>query len=74
MAGSGHDDAVKYPGKSIGIRVYAGLMLAIAVVLMAGGVYLLTLGGSPYYALMGLCLLVAAIALERMTRRGPPGR
>ncbi len=45
------------------IRLTAALMALIGLVLLAGGGWLLSLGGSPYYLLAGLGFLVTAILL-----------
>ena len=45
-----------------GVAVLLGLM---TLALLGGGVWLVSLGGSPYYALAGLVLAVVAVLLYR---------
>ena len=46
-------------------RVYAALLFVIGAALAAGGVTLVTLGGSFYYAIAGLAVVASAILLWR---------
>ena len=55
-------DATSTKG-TIGGRLVALLIALIALVLLGGGGYLLSLGGSPWYLLAGLACLAAALAL-----------
>ena len=48
--------------------VFAAVVGLISLPLIVGGVYLITLGGSWYYALAGLALLVTAVLLFRRSR------
>lgn len=56
--------------KGWGLRVYAVLSGAIGLWMLAGGTWLVTLGGSPYYLVAGLAVLVAAVLLWRSDFRG----
>ena len=58
------------PRVSIPARIYAALLAAIGLVLLAGGGWLVTLGGSPYYALAGLAVGGSAMLLWRGQREG----
>lgn len=44
-------------------RIFAALIALIGLFLLGGGVWLLTLGGSPYYALAGAAMFVSAAYL-----------
>lgn len=46
-------------------RIFTGLLFLIGAVLAAGGVQLALLGGSLYYVIAGLGLLVSAVLLWR---------
>tara|TARA_R110002110_G_scaffold12718_3_gene60879 strand:+ start:40161 stop:42536 length:2376 start_codon:yes stop_codon:yes gene_type:complete len=46
-------------------QVLAAFIFALGAVLAAGGVYLLALGGSPFYVFQGIGLLVAGLYLFR---------
>lgn len=46
-------------------RVFPILLLSIALPLLIGGVQLASLGGSPYYLLAGLTIVVSAVQLWR---------
>lgn len=50
-------------------RVLAGLLALSGLGLLAGGIKLLTLGGSAYYLLAGIALLVSAALLWRGNKR-----
>lgn len=52
------------------LRLFAILTLLIGGVMVAGGMALLRLGGSPYYLAAGLCLTTAAVLLWKRDRRG----
>ncbi len=51
-------------------RFYASVLLLTGLVLAGAGGYLLSLGGSPYYALAGLSLLVSGVMIWRGDARG----
>lgn len=51
-------------------RVLATLLCLIGIVLLVGGIQLITLGGSAYYVLAGLALLISAYLTWRGDRRG----
>ncbi|MGE0668104.1 MAG: hypothetical protein AB7O49_16230 [Sphingomonadales bacterium] len=51
-------------------RIFASLLFLIGAVLAAGGVQLLLLGGSPYYAVAGAALAVCAVLLWLGRRTG----
>ncbi|MEB3753669.1 glucose/quinate/shikimate family membrane-bound PQQ-dependent dehydrogenase [Acinetobacter sp. MD2(2019)] len=54
------------PSQSSGIRTFTAVVLAvIGLILLGGGLYLGALGGSIYYVITGLVLLIAAILLVR---------
>lgn len=54
-----------------GALTLLGVVLALlGVVLLAGGVKLLTVGGSPYFAVMGLATLVAGVLVALRRRAG----
>ncbi|MCH4247473.1 MAG: glucose/quinate/shikimate family membrane-bound PQQ-dependent dehydrogenase [Acinetobacter populi] len=54
------------PIEKSGIRLFTVFILAVfGVVLLGGGIYLATLGGSWYYIITGLILLVSAYFLMR---------
>lgn len=57
-------------GKGWGLRVYALLAGAIGLWMLTGGAWLVSLGGSPYYLVAGLAVLVAAVLLWRSDFRG----
>lgn len=49
---------------------FAMLLVLLAAPLLAGGIYLMTLGGSGFYLFSGLMLLVSAIGFYRRSRLG----
>lgn len=51
-------------------RIFAALLLLLGAVLAVGGVWLAVLGGSPYYAIAGLALILSGILLWRGRRSG----
>jgi quinate dehydrogenase (quinone) len=51
-------------------RIYAAIVLLVAIAFLYGGVRLIAAGGSFYYLLAGLGLLASAILLWRGNRRG----
>jgi glucose dehydrogenase len=51
-------------------RVFAVILVLIGLALAAGGVRLVTLGGSFYYALAGLAIVASGVLLWRRDRRG----
>jgi len=46
-------------------RIFAALLAIIGLVLAAGGVWLVVLGGSPYYVITGIAVLASAVLLWR---------
>jgi quinoprotein glucose dehydrogenase len=52
------------------IRIFVVLLGVIGLVLIIGGAYLLTLGGSPYYLLAGLATTASGILVSRRDWRG----
>src|SRR5699024_7137506 len=44
-------------------RVYSVLMAMIGLTLLGGGLWLVALGGSPYYVLCGAALIVSSVLL-----------
>jgi len=50
--------------------VLAAVLAVIGLALLAGGIYLLTLGGSAYYLLAGLAVCASAYLVARGDRRG----
>src|SRR6218665_880780 len=67
------DGITRAGNKGVGywlIMILAAVMALIALPLIVGGVYLITLGGSWYYALAGLALLGTAVLLFRRSRWG----
>jgi quinoprotein glucose dehydrogenase len=46
-------------------RVFAGILALFGAALAGGGAWLLGLGGSPYYVLMGTAILASAVLLWR---------
>lgn len=57
-------------GQNLAVRGYAFFLFLLAVVLAAGGLWLVGLGGSPYYLAAGLALCIAAVLLWRRRREG----
>lgn len=54
------------PEKTSGLRKFTVLLLAvIGVILLAGGIYLVGLGGSSYYIITGLVFLLITLLLAR---------
>jgi quinate dehydrogenase (quinone) len=51
-------------------RIFASIIFLIGIVLAIKGMQLISLGGSPYYALVGLALIVSALLLWRGDKRG----
>ena len=51
-------------------RVFASFILILGITLAALGIRLAMLGGSPYYALTGIALIVSAFLLWRGDKRG----
>ncbi|MFN3931946.1 MAG: membrane-bound PQQ-dependent dehydrogenase, glucose/quinate/shikimate family [Brevundimonas sp.] len=51
---------------AIAVRILAALLALIGLVLAGGGVWLLSLGGSPYYLLAGLGLIASGVLLWRL--------
>ncbi|MBU2418869.1 MAG: PQQ-binding-like beta-propeller repeat protein, partial [Alphaproteobacteria bacterium] len=54
----------------IAVRILAVLLALIGLVLAGGGVWLLSLGGSPYYLLAGLGLVASGVMLWRLSLLG----
>ena len=52
------------------LRIYAVVVALLGAAMLLGGVWLLTLGGSPYYALAGAIIVIAAVQLVRRKRSG----
>jgi quinoprotein glucose dehydrogenase len=63
---SSRSDAVPGRAASLGIRLLAVVLVVIGVILAAGGVWLAALGGSLYYLLAGLGLIVAGLLFWRL--------
>lgn len=59
------------PRSAIARRVYAALLLLVALPLLAGGAWLVSLGGSPYYLLAGAATLGSGLWLWRGRSEGP---
>ena len=51
-------------------RIYASILGLISLALLAGGIYLAILCGSPYYLIAGAVILACAVLLWRGSRRG----
>jgi quinate dehydrogenase (quinone) len=51
-------------------RIFATILILIGLVLAVGGVRLATLGGSWYYLITGIALIVSAVLLWRAQRSG----
>lgn len=49
---------------------YAGLLVLIGIVLVSGGIVLISARGSPYYLAAGLATLLSGILIARKDRRG----
>lgn len=47
----------------LGTRLLAAILLLIGLIVAAGGTWLATLGGSPYYLLGGAAVMISALAL-----------
>lgn len=56
--------------RAIGARIYAAMLLLVSLPLIVGGVYLLSIGGSPYYVLAGLATLASAIGIAALRIEG----
>ncbi|ETX11194.1 glucose dehydrogenase [Roseivivax halodurans JCM 10272] len=52
------------------VKAVAVVLAFIGIVLLGGGVYLILLGGSWYYAVAGALLLASGVFLFRMDRTG----
>lgn len=61
----------KGPPTAVARKFFALVLGVTALPLLAGGAYLLILGGSPYYALAGLALLASGLWLWRGRTEGP---
>lgn len=46
-------------------RIFAGVTASLGIALVAGGAWLVILGGSPYYVLAGIAYLVGAVLFWR---------
>ncbi|PLR26490.1 hypothetical protein SGCZBJ_09070, partial [Caulobacter zeae] len=55
---------------SVLVRLLGALLVLIGLVLGVGGAWLAVLGGSPYYALAGLGLLIAGVLVARLKPAG----
>lgn len=51
-------------------RIFAAIVLLVAVAFLYGGVHLIAVGGSPYYVLAGVALVASAVLLWRGDRLG----
>ena len=51
-------------------RIFAAIVLLVAIAFIYGGVQLIAVGGSFYYVLAGLALLTSAILLWRGNKLG----
>ena len=51
-------------------RLFAGLLLLVGATLATGGGVLATAGGSLYYLLTGIAVVVSAVLVWRSDRRG----
>jgi quinoprotein glucose dehydrogenase len=51
-------------------RILASLLLLLGAVFAVGGVQLAILGGSSYYAIVGIALILSAVLLWRGRRSG----
>ena len=58
------------PTRTLARRIYAILLLAIGLLLTVGGIYLLSLGGSPYYFFAGLAVAISGALVWRGDRNG----
>ncbi|MDI6623601.1 MAG: membrane-bound PQQ-dependent dehydrogenase, glucose/quinate/shikimate family, partial [Brevundimonas sp.] len=54
----------------VAVRILAAVLALIGLVLAVGGVWLLSLGGSPYYLLAGLGLVASGVMLWRLNLLG----
>ncbi|MBV1918180.1 MAG: membrane-bound PQQ-dependent dehydrogenase, glucose/quinate/shikimate family [Sphingomonadaceae bacterium] len=52
------------------LRIYAVVVALLGAAMLLGGIWLLMLGGSPYYALAGAIIVIAAVQLVRRKRSG----
>lgn len=52
------------------VRIYSVFLGLLGLILLAGGGYLVALGGSPYYVISGAALLAAAVQLWRYRLSG----
>lgn len=64
------DARTRHPVFTVAIRVLGALLAIIGVVLIGGGGWLIAVGGSPYYLLAGLGLLLAGVLLVRLRFSG----
>jgi quinoprotein glucose dehydrogenase len=55
---------------SLMVRCLAAILCVLGLTLGAGGLYLVLLGGSVYYLVTGLAMLVSGVLLWRLDRRG----
>ena len=51
-------------------RIFAAIVLLVAIAFLYGGALLIAVGGSFYYVLAGLALLASAILLWRGSKLG----
>lgn len=63
-------DVERPAARGWGLRLYAILTGIVALGLLAGGVQLMVLGGSPYYLITGLSVAAVAVLLWRGDFRG----
>jgi quinoprotein glucose dehydrogenase len=63
------ENAGKMPGPGWLRRVYAAVLLMVGLVLLAGGAWLRSEGGSPYYLLAGAAMSTSGVLMWRQDRR-----
>jgi quinoprotein glucose dehydrogenase len=49
----------------IAVRIFAGFLILVGIVVGALGAWLVSLGGSPYYVSAGIAMIVAGALLAR---------
>ena len=55
-----------WPVKVLAVRIFAAILALIGAILAVGGTWLATLGGSPYYLLAGIGLIVSGVLMMRL--------
>lgn len=58
------------PIRQVGLKVFAGMLLAVGAWLAGGGAWLVSLGGSWHYLLSGMATIAAGVLLWRARRLG----